>query len=229
MKTVYVLQPRYSCPTRNSLTWSTEKNGSIIGSKHDGWSPIEDIAFTSGDNTWLASGAPTEDSLVKLAPFWVNARGASAPLSRSHVIGCFSSRPNINVIVDEQFMTSAKQLDDNALYFLEFSNVWDVFSDAQPWDGLCYIACVNELRPTYDIARSELIRQNGVKSRFEGKYMSNGAKRTIRASSIIDAGPIWQDQYTREVFCNQDFMNLLDGIGVPEWASREYTVLDDLN
>jgi len=51
----------------------------------------------------------------------------------------------------------------------------------------------------------------------------------VRASSVMDAGPIWRDEYTREVFCNQDFISLLSDLGVSEWSTREIQVLNDLN
>ena len=226
---VFVLYPRYSYPTRSGLSWSTERSGQLVGLDFEGWNPFRDVEFVSGGNTWSASGNPTDESLARLSSFWGNARGAKAPLNQSHVIGDFGSSPKVDVIVDEQFMASSQKLSEDALGFTEFSNVWDVFADTRPWDGPCYLACVKELRPTYDLDKSELIRQSGVIPRLEGAYISNGSKRIVRASSVMDAGPIWRAEYTREVFCNQDFISLLSDLGVSEWSTREIQVLNDLN
>ena len=226
---VFVLCPKYSCPTRSGLSWSTEKRGQLIGLEFDGWNPFRDVEFVSGGNTWSASGNPTDESIARLSCFWANARGAKAPLSQSHVIGDFGTRPKVDVIVDEQFMASCLKLSEDALGFTEFSNAWDVFADARPWDGPGYLACVKELRPTYDLDKSEIIRQSGVIPRLEGAYISNGSKRIVRASRVVDAGPIWRDQYTREVFFSQDFLSLLRDLGVSEWSTREIQVLNDLN
>lgn len=226
---VFVLHPKYSSPTRSGLSWSTKKGGPIIGFELEDWSPFQDVEFASGGNTWFASGGPTEESVAKLSSFWANARGAKAPLSQSHVIGDFGPGPKTDVIVDEEFVASSRKLSEGALDFTKFSNVWDVFADARPWDGPCYLACVNELRPTYDLEKSALIQQEGIIPRLNGKYISNGSKRVVPASRVVDAGPIWRDQYTREVFCNQDFIDLLADIGVSEWNAREIPVLNDLN
>ncbi|KIC33101.1 hypothetical protein RA25_11500 [Leisingera sp. ANG-S5] len=170
----------------------------------------------------------TDESKAQLSKLWAYAAGSREPLTNSHVIGDLQPRPTVDTIVSQAFVDTLQGFDRSLFEFLEHDKVWDRVRQCPPWEGPFYIATLLQVHPSYDLELSELIQQSNVVKKYKGKYISNGSKRVVRASSIAGR-VIWRDSFTRDVMCSQEGWDKLRALGVPEWGVREVEVLDDRN
>lgn len=222
----YGIKRNYACNSSSHVTWALTKGGDLFKREEGNWHPYEDLYYEEGGNTWNAKGRLTQKSIHKLSSLWATIRGAKQSTECSHVLGSFSSLVTEEVIVSEPFIEAVLQLKAGLMDFTPHPNVWDADRGCPPWRGPFSFATVLRVLPTYDLRVSEICLRNDVPTKRIGAYAPTGARRAVRATAIAGE-TIWRDAYTREVLCNQEFVDFLQGLGVEEWETVPIEVIED--